>query len=86
MFHVIDNPGNDDNCLLFITIPPVMECAHDAKENAKKEFGQQNVAKEKLGASRPGVYNLCLPHYFYLYEVWLPMSLSYIYEIRLIKE
>ena len=28
----------------------------------------------------------CWPHYFYLYEVRLPMSSSYIYEIRLIKE
>ena len=26
----------------------------------------------------------CRPHYFYLYEVRPPMSLSYIYEIRLI--
>jgi len=26
------------------------------------------------------------PHYFYLYEVWLPMSSSYIHEICLIKE
>jgi len=28
-----------------------MECAHDVeekKENVKREFGQQNVAKEKL--------------------------------------
>jgi len=28
----------------------------------------------------------CRPHYFYLYEVRPPMSSSYIYEIRLIKE
>jgi len=27
----------------------------------------------------------CRPHYFYLYEVRLPMSSSYIYELRLIK-
>jgi len=25
-----------------------MECDCDAKENATKEFGQQNVAKERL--------------------------------------
>ena len=28
----------------------------------------------------------CRPHYFYLYEVRPPMSLRYIYEIRLNKE
>jgi len=28
----------------------------------------------------------CRPHYFYLYEVRPPMSSSYIYEIRLIRE
>jgi len=44
---LIGNPGNDAynnqyNCLLFIIILPVTECAHDAeekKENAKREFG-----------------------------------------------
>jgi len=28
----------------------------------------------------------CRPHYFYLYEVQPPMSSSYIYEIRSIKD
>ena len=34
------------NCLLFIIIPPVMGCARNAEENAKREFGKQSVAKE----------------------------------------
>jgi len=37
--------------LLFIIIPPAMERARDAEEkkkNAKRDFGQQNVSKEKL--------------------------------------
>jgi len=29
-----------------------MECARDAQENAKREFGR-NVAKKRLGVSRP---------------------------------
>jgi len=40
------------NYLLVILIPPVAERARDAEEkkdiNAKREFGQQNVAKERL--------------------------------------
>ena len=40
------------NCLQFITIPPVMEYARGAeerKDDAKREFGQKNVVKERLG-------------------------------------
>ena len=38
--------------LPFIVIPPMTEQARDAeerKDNAKRGFGQQNVAKERLG-------------------------------------
>ena len=37
---------------LFKIIPPVTECAHDSEENAKREFGWQNVEKERLS----GIY------------------------------
>jgi len=38
---------------LYITVPPVTECACDAKQKeevVKREFGLQNLEKEKLGA------------------------------------
>ena len=44
--------GHHYNFLLFIIISPVIECARDAeewKDNAKKEFGQRNVATGRLG-------------------------------------
>jgi len=40
------------NCLLIITISPVM-CARDAEEKIiRKEIGQQTVVKERLASSR----------------------------------
>ena len=33
-----------------------------------------------------GFTTFCRPHYFYLHEVWPPLSSRYIYEMRLIRE
>jgi len=51
------NSGNNDSPLKLPSVhhnPPCGGCAHDdaevRKDNAKRGFGQQNAAKETLGA------------------------------------
>jgi len=46
---LISNPGNGDTPLQLPSVHHNPSCAEDSKDNVKRGFGQQHVAKERLG-------------------------------------